>query len=254
MESRSPRPTRPATAPARSRSAAAGADRRGVGPLRADLGHHDRRRPARRKPIPARPCDPTPIALPAGPQELLISPGPAFVVDGAELDGPLAAEIRTAPTTSAEVTSWGPDRRQIDVARAATARVLVIPESVNPGWVAHTADGVTLTPVLVNGWQQGWVVPAGQQGTITLSFPSNTSYRTGLAAGLALLPLLLLMALVPGPPARTGPPRRGPGRRACSVPSACCRRRGDRRSDRGRRVSPPRSPSGTWWTNGGTTG
>ena len=57
------------------------------------------------KPIPARPCDPTPIALPAGPQELLISPGPAFVVDGAELDGPLAAEIRTAPTTSAEVTN-----------------------------------------------------------------------------------------------------------------------------------------------------
>ena len=166
------------------------------------------------KPIPARPCDPTPIALPAGPQELLISPGPAFVVDGAELDGPLAAEIRTAPTTSAEVTSWGPDRRQIDVARAATARVLVIPESVNPGWVAHTADGVTLTPVLVNGWQQGWVVPAGQQGTITLSFPSNTSYRTGLATGLALLPLLLLMALVPArrpapdlPPARPWSPR-----------------------------------------------
>ncbi|MCB0944149.1 MAG: hypothetical protein KDB49_03585, partial [Mycobacterium sp.] len=110
--------------------------------------------------------------------------------------------------------SWGPDRRQIDVARAATARVLVIPESVNPGWVAHTADGVTLTPVLVNGWQQGWVVPAGQQGTITLSFPSNTSYRTGLATGLALLPLLLLMALVPTrrpapdlPPARPWSPR-----------------------------------------------
>ena len=81
--------------------------------------------------------------------------------------------------------------------RAPVARVLVVPESVNPGWVAHTPDGVTLTPVIVNGWQQGWVVPAGEQGTITLTFPSNAAYRTGLAVGLSLLPVLLLLALVP---------------------------------------------------------
>lgn len=166
------------------------------------------------EPIPARPCDTTPISLPAGSQELLISPGPAFVVDGAELDGPLANQIRTAPTTPADVTTWSPDRREITVARSATARVLVIPESINPGWVAHTPDGVTLTPVVVNGWQQGWVVPAGEQGTVTLSFPSNATYRTGLAVGLALLPLLLLLALVParrptpeGAPARPWSPR-----------------------------------------------
>ena len=36
-------------------------------------------------PVPAVPCDRDPIALPAGQQELLISPGDAFVVDGAEL-------------------------------------------------------------------------------------------------------------------------------------------------------------------------
>ncbi|MGN6985894.1 hypothetical protein ACTHSL_13865, partial [Neisseria sp. P0008.S010] len=47
------------------------------------------------------------------------------------------------------------------------------------------------------GWQQGWVVPAGEQGTITLSFPSNALYRAVLVTGLALLPVLLLLALVP---------------------------------------------------------
>jgi arabinofuranan 3-O-arabinosyltransferase len=39
-------------------------------------------------------------------------------------------------------------------------------------------------------------VPAGEQGSITLSFPSNRAYRIGLTAGLCPLPLLLLMALV----------------------------------------------------------
>ena len=161
------------------------------------------------RPIPARACDPAPVLLPAGPQELLISPGPAFIADGAEIDGPLAGELTGTAAVPAEVAEWGPDRRQITVARSPVTRVLVVPESVNPGWVAHSAGGAALTPVIVNGWQQGWVLPAGQQGLVTLSFPSNAPYRTGLAAGLALLPVLLLMALVPtrrGP--RSDPPSR----------------------------------------------
>jgi arabinofuranan 3-O-arabinosyltransferase len=73
--------------------------------------------------------------------------------------------------------------------------VLVIPESINPGWVARTSTGARLTPVAVNGWQQGWVVPASNAGTVTLTFASNSLYRAGLAVGLALLPLLALLAL-----------------------------------------------------------
>ena len=149
------------------------------------------------RPIPARPCDPNPISLPTGIQELLISPGSAFIADGIQLRGPLSAEIATAPTTPAQVTQWTADRREISVIRSPIARVVVVPESVNPGWVARTPDGATLTPVIVNGWQQGWVVPAGATGTITLGFASNGPYRVGLVGGLALLPLLLLLALVP---------------------------------------------------------
>ena len=44
-------------------------------------------------PVTAQACDPQPIMLPTGQQELLISPGPQFVIDGAELSGPLAARI-----------------------------------------------------------------------------------------------------------------------------------------------------------------
>jgi arabinofuranan 3-O-arabinosyltransferase len=165
------------------------------------------------RPIAAQTCDPAPLALPAGPQELLISPGEAFIADGAQLAGPLAENLTTAPTTAAQVRTWESDRREISVTRSPVARVLVVPESVNPGWVAHTSDGAALTPVTVNGWQQGWVLPPGAHGNVTLSFPSNATYRAGLLLGLCLLPLLLVMALVPGhrPPAHVAAQPRAPG-------------------------------------------
>jgi arabinofuranan 3-O-arabinosyltransferase len=149
-------------------------------------------------PVAAIPCERDPIALPAGQQELLISPGAEFVVDGAQLSAPHVDELPggTGQSVSPATTgAWGPDHREVRATAAATPRVLVIPESINPGWVARTGSGERLTPIAVNGWQQGWVVPAGDPGTITLTFASNTLYRAGLAIGLALLPLLAFLAL-----------------------------------------------------------
>jgi len=149
-------------------------------------------------PIPARSCDSAALTLRPGTQEVLISPGPAFIADGVQFDGPLEAKLAPAPTVAATIGQWSAERRDVTVDRSAVTRLLVVPESVNPGWVAHSADGAALTPVIVNGWQQGWVVPAGEQGRITLSFPSDRLYRAGLATGLALLPVLLALALIPG--------------------------------------------------------
>jgi arabinofuranan 3-O-arabinosyltransferase len=168
----------------------------------------------------AQPCEREPITLPAGAQELLISPGAAFVVDGAQLAGPLADRIRPAATTLAEVGEWTADRREVTVAPSETARVLVVPESVNPGWVARGADGAELTPLTVNGWQQGWVLPSGTAGAVSLTFPSNAPYRAGLIGGLALLPVLALLAFLPGRrrPAPDDPPSVWqPGRWAVGV-------------------------------------
>jgi arabinofuranan 3-O-arabinosyltransferase len=162
-------------------------------------------------PIAAQPCQREPIALPAGKEELLISPGEGFIVDGAQLVTDRAAappaqltaappaQLTAAPPaqlTNAQIGAWGPDRREVRTDSSPNPRVLVVPESINPGWVAHTRDGAQLAPVVVNGWQQGWVLPAGTGGTITLTFPSNGPYRAGLGWGLALLPLLALLALV----------------------------------------------------------
>jgi arabinofuranan 3-O-arabinosyltransferase len=159
-------------------------------------------------PVSAQPCDGEPIQLPAGQQELVVSPGPQFVVDGAQLAGPLAAHSTTAAATPVTTGAWGPARREVRVPDATTARVLVVPESINAGWVAHTSTGDRLKPLAVNGWQQAWVIPPGTSGIITLSFAPNSLYRVGLAGGLALLPLLALMAW--------WPPRRRP-----TDPAAC---------------------------------
>ena len=57
--------------------------------------------------------------------------------------------------------AWSADHREVDVPASQASRILVVPESINPGWTARTADGTALTPVTVNGWQQGWVRARG---------------------------------------------------------------------------------------------
>ena len=164
-------------------------------------------------PVAAKPCDPAPLALPAGQQEVLVSPGKAFFVDGLQLTAPMAAALPAPRTEPARLGAWTPDHREVDVSAADTDRLLVIPDSVNPGWTARAADGTALRAATANGWQQGFVIPAGTQGTVTLSFESNALYRVGLTTGLALLPLLALLALWPSRRSRPGssaPWRPGP--------------------------------------------
>lgn len=167
------------------------------------------------QPVAAKACDQRPIALPPGAQELVVSPGPAFVVDSATLSG-ASATVGTTETTPAVLGSWGAGRREVTVPGAAAGRVLVVPESINSGWVARRSDGTPLAPVAVNGWQQGFVLPAGTDGAITVTFGPNRLYRLGMAGGLALLPLLALLAWWPARRARDpGPPALPwqPGRR-----------------------------------------
>jgi arabinofuranan 3-O-arabinosyltransferase len=166
------------------------------------------------EPVAAQACEDQPIVLPAGQQELLISPGPQFVVDGAQLTGSPAIELPHPTTVPAETGAWGAARREVRVPETTTSRLLVVvPESINRGWVARTGAGTRLTPVAVNGWQQGWVVPAHTSGTITLIFAPDSAYRAGLASGLVLLPLLVAMVLWP---VRRKPRQRLDGAPACA--------------------------------------
>jgi arabinofuranan 3-O-arabinosyltransferase len=69
-------------------------------------------------------------------------------------------------------------------------------ENTNPGWVARIGD-TTLPPVIVDGWQQAWIVPAGLSGPVVLEFAPDGPYRIGLAIGAASLLVVVGLAVVP---------------------------------------------------------
>ncbi len=96
---------------------------------------------------------------------------------------------------SAEVENWGADSRSVAVG-AGPATYLVLAQNYNSGWVAHLG-GKTLKPVRVDGWEQGYLIPAGRAGTITLSMQANVLFQLILVVGAALLIALLVLALVP---------------------------------------------------------
>lgn len=149
-----------------------------------------------------------PIPLPEGRQDVVVDPGAAFFVDGMRLRTmpvPAAGSTSSAPR-AADTTAWDADHREIIVDEKDTDQLLVVPESNNIGWHATTSDGDALVAVTVDGWQQGWIVPAGTSGTITLDFPSDTWYRLGIFGGLFLLIPLAFFAFRRSRVSRDAPP------------------------------------------------
>ncbi|MGV9709352.1 alpha-(1-_3)-arabinofuranosyltransferase domain-containing protein [Gordonia sp. NPDC003424] len=147
------------------------------------------------EPVVAHPCSATPVRLGAGEQELSVNPGSAFSVEQVSLTASPTASSTDAMTVP-EVSDWSATHRSIGIDPVVHERVLVVPESTNPGWRA-TLDGHDLRPVVVNGWQQGWVVPVGAGGTLTLTYRFDSLYRWSLGVGLALVAVLFALAWWP---------------------------------------------------------
>ncbi|MEH1028079.1 alpha-(1-_3)-arabinofuranosyltransferase [Micromonospora profundi] len=126
----------------------------------------------------------------------------------------------SAPTSAAtaspiEVDSWSATDRRVRVAEHPVDRVLAVRENTNTGWQA-TIGGKTLTPLVVDGWQQGWVLPAGVSGEVVLRFAPDRTYRAALLIGGVLLAAVVLLAVLPA---------RRPGGRGAAAPVPRGRRR-----------------------------
>jgi arabinofuranan 3-O-arabinosyltransferase len=136
----------------------------------------------------------------------------AFAVDTATLlrDGirPGGALVDRA---AVDVGRWDAEHRTVRVAARSRPTLLVVAENENAGWVA-ALDGTPLEKQTVDGWQQGYLLPPGAAGEVTLDFQPGGAYRAALAGGAAavllLVGLLLVPARRPGPPA-TGRRERG---------------------------------------------
>jgi arabinofuranan 3-O-arabinosyltransferase len=91
------------------------------------------------------------------------------------------------------IRDWLGDRRQVTVGSGA-ASYLTTYENFNDGWRA-TLNGRELTPVRLDGWQQGWRVPAGAGGDVELSYEPATTYDAALIGSGVGIAVLLGLAL-----------------------------------------------------------
>jgi len=165
-------------------------------------------------PLQVRLCSPGGrLALGAGRHTLTAAPG-TFAVTGLTLAGPGAGPGPAAPAAPAAaaggaravtIGGWRPDQRRLDVGPGPAA-YLEVHQNYNPGWAA-TLDGRALAPVRLDGWQQGFVVPAGPGGTVTLTFRPAGTYHLALAVAAAAAAVLLAVTAW----SFAGRPRRRPG-------------------------------------------
>ena len=144
------------------------------------------------RPLVLKACAGGTIDLAAGTHRIEMSPTAELRPGSVTLDPGIARAERVAAPV---VRRWQAESRVVDVPPATGERVLVVHENANAGWSAQLG-GRQLRSVRIDGWQQGWVVPAGASGSVSLTFGPATPYRAGLVLGAALAALLLVLALV----------------------------------------------------------
>jgi len=150
--------------------------------------------------VQVHPCPDRPIDLVAGENRL--------IADANELWSPVEIDLTpvgwlrpAARAVAVTVTDWQRGERRIVVAARAEAALVVVHENQNDGWTARAGER-TLRPLTVDGWQQGWVLPAGAATEVTLRYGPDRVYRSGL--GIGAVAALALVGLA-GAPARNRP-------------------------------------------------
>jgi arabinofuranan 3-O-arabinosyltransferase len=163
-------------------------------------------------PVTATPCSSS-VSLPAGQTRLatvvgagsftidtfeLVSPGLGAILSRPVSPGtpapPAAADDQVTSARKVEVLTWDDDARRIHVG-AGDASYLVVNDNFNPGWEA-TLDGQRLESVRVDGWRQGFVVPASSGGDVLVKFEPTSLYRAVLIGGAILVVALLVLTAV----------------------------------------------------------
>jgi arabinofuranan 3-O-arabinosyltransferase len=148
------------------------------------------------RPATLAPCSSTSLDLRAGDHHLEAIDGPdGMGFDKIILGTPPTLAVATAQSPVLSIGQWGSTSRSASIGPG-EGSLFVVNEMFNRGWRA-TLNDVRLEPLVIDGWRQAFIVPAGSGGTIELTFTPNRSYQTGIAIGIVLLIVLLLLALIP---------------------------------------------------------
>ncbi|GAA2595799.1 alpha-(1-_3)-arabinofuranosyltransferase domain-containing protein [Streptomyces axinellae] len=113
-----------------------------------------------------------------------------------------AAPGKAARDRHSLARDWAGDSRTVEVG-GGPAAYLQTHENANEGWRA-TLNGKELAPLRLDGWQQGFLVPEGEKGTVKLEYEPATWYKAGLVAGGLGIAALLGLAFIR--PRRGSPP------------------------------------------------
>jgi arabinofuranan 3-O-arabinosyltransferase len=138
---------------------------------------------------------------------VLASPSTLFRVDTLALQRQGAVSATTQPLVLTRDDRGLPTSVRVPERERPT--LLTVPQNLNAGWVA-TLGGEELPVTRVDGWKQAWEVPAGDAGTVRLSYPPDTTFAWALAAGAVGLGIVVLVVLVPMLRRRATPRREMP--------------------------------------------
>ncbi|GAA2138985.1 alpha-(1-_3)-arabinofuranosyltransferase domain-containing protein [Actinomadura napierensis] len=147
-----------------------------------------------------------------GENRLSVSPVSPYRIVSAVLAS--GTEGPAASAAAPRIEQWSAHSRSIAVDSSDQPTYLELDENHNDGWVA-ALGGKQLRSVRLDGWRQAWLVPAGESGTVKLTYAPDRGYRLTLVAGLLLVLLIVVLAIVPARPS-TAPPL-DPGRVARAV-------------------------------------
>jgi arabinofuranan 3-O-arabinosyltransferase len=109
---------------------------------------------------------------------------------------PVGASTPPSGDVAAPVTGWGRTERRLEVPQRAEPVLIAVHENQNDGWSARSG-GQELRRVTVDGWQQGWLLPAGPATEVTLQYGPDRLYRIGLAVGALAVAALGALAAWP---------------------------------------------------------
>jgi arabinofuranan 3-O-arabinosyltransferase len=137
------------------------------------------------------------LSLTRGTDRLVTSASPLTEPESLTLTR-VGQSVRPVPVSlPARTLTWKATSRSVTV-RTNVAALLVVHENLNAGWQA-TFDGRVLRSVMVDGWQQAWLVPADTHGVIHLRFTPQAAFTAGLIGGGGAAALLVLLTLPPVP-------------------------------------------------------
>ena len=146
------------------------------------------------RPVALKTCAVSPIALGSGAHRVRAMSTATWTVSTATLRSTQASPPADAAVAT-QVRTWHSTNRAVAVGARQSSTLLVVHENANAGWHA-SLDGHALTTVTVDGWEQGYLLPAGAAGVVHLDYGPDRWYRTALLVGLFAALLLLLGAAI----------------------------------------------------------